>query len=137
MHDNRLKDRSQSILRTAGFSKWGAIPADLAPVLERCTCPLAERHGQTALVRGPNAGQLIVGRGSSDFSPGESGRPRGLACMARWQLACCFSAIEQVFDNQDSRARALSLQILHSSRVATFINRPGFGLGRMGRLPEA
>jgi hypothetical protein len=45
------------------------------------------------------------------------------------------NAIEMVFDSHDSRARALSLQKLHSSEVAYFISRPGFGLSRMGRSP--
>jgi len=43
--------------------------------------------------------------------------------------------IELVFDHQDSKARLLSLQTLHSREVAEFIRRPGFGLSRMGRLP--
>src|SRR5262249_53688171 len=38
--------------------------------------------------------------------------------------------IELVFDHQDSKARLLSLQTLHSREVADFIRRPGFGLSR-------
>src|SRR5262249_28255989 len=43
--------------------------------------------------------------------------------------------IEEAFDSQDSRARMLSLQKLHSREVASFIRRQGNGLSRMGRLP--
>jgi hypothetical protein len=43
--------------------------------------------------------------------------------------------IELVFDNRDSQARSLSLQMLHSYEVAYFISRPGNGLSRWGRLP--
>jgi hypothetical protein len=43
--------------------------------------------------------------------------------------------IELAFGHQDSQARLVSLQKLHSRQVAYFISRPGNGLSRMGRLP--